>query len=133
MEVFRSIKPKDDFLIKVRKLCNKKKIILIFDECTSGFRENIGGIHLKYKVYRYAFIRKSFRQWLSYYCYFRKKKLQMQKTFISSTFWTERLGYSAALSTLKYMEKHKIQNEINKSGILIKKRGEYLQKIWIKN
>ena len=51
MEVFRSIKPKDDFLIKVRKLCNKKKIILIFDECTSGFRENIGGIHLKYKVY----------------------------------------------------------------------------------
>ena len=44
-----------------------------------------------------------------------------KKTFISSTFWTERLGYSAALSTLKYMEKHKIQNEINKSGILIKK------------
>ena len=29
----------------------KKKILLIFDECTSGFREFFGGIHLKYKIY----------------------------------------------------------------------------------
>ena len=28
-----------------------KKIILIFDECTSGFRETIGGLHLNYKVF----------------------------------------------------------------------------------
>ena len=27
-----------------------KKIILIFDECTSGFRETIGGL-LNYKVF----------------------------------------------------------------------------------
>ena len=27
-----------------------KKIILVFDECTSGFRERIGGLHLNYKV-----------------------------------------------------------------------------------
>ena len=124
MEVFRSIKPKDDFLIKVRKLCNKKKIILIFDECTSGFRENIGGIHLKYKVYPdMLLLGKALGNGYPITAILGKKKIMenAKKTFISSTFWTERLGYSAALSTLKYMEKHKIQNEINKSGILIKK------------
>ena len=42
--------PKNNFLQKVRNICNKKKIILIFDECTTGYRENMGGIHLKFKV-----------------------------------------------------------------------------------
>ena len=50
MEVMRNMKPQNNFLQKVRKICNKKKIILIFDECTSGYRENMGGIHLKFKV-----------------------------------------------------------------------------------
>ena len=34
--VVRNEMPKDSFLSKVRKLANKKGIILIFDECTSG-------------------------------------------------------------------------------------------------
>ena len=44
------IRPKDNFLQKVRKLATKNNIVLIFDECSSGFRENFGGLHLKYKV-----------------------------------------------------------------------------------
>ena len=51
MEVMRNMKPQNNFLQKVRKICNEKKIILIFDECTSGYRENMGGIHLKFGVY----------------------------------------------------------------------------------
>ena len=31
-------------------ILRNKKIVLIFDECTTGFRENLGGIHLKYKI-----------------------------------------------------------------------------------
>ena len=35
-----------------------------------------------------------------------KKIMQAaQSTFISSTFWTERTGYAAALKTLEIMEK----------------------------
>ena len=37
-------------VLGIRKLCDQKQIILIFDECTSGFRENFGGLHLKYNV-----------------------------------------------------------------------------------
>ena len=35
---------------KVRKLADDKNIVLIFDECTSGFRETNGGIHKKYNI-----------------------------------------------------------------------------------
>ena len=47
MEVCRSTKPNINFLKKIKSLCNKKKIILIFDECTTGFRECLGGLHKK--------------------------------------------------------------------------------------
>ena len=50
MEVVRNEMPKDSFLSKVRKLANKKGIILIFDECTSGFRKNFGGLHKIYSL-----------------------------------------------------------------------------------
>ena len=50
MEVMRNVEPYLDYLRKIRKICNEKKIILIFDECTSGYRQNMGGIHLRFKV-----------------------------------------------------------------------------------
>ena len=50
MEVQRDIEPKNNFLKKVRQLANKNKIILIFDECTSGFRQCFGGLHSFYGV-----------------------------------------------------------------------------------
>ena len=42
MEVMRNVEPKNEFLQKVRKLATDKGIVLIFDECTSGFRETFG-------------------------------------------------------------------------------------------
>ena len=50
MEVIRNEQPKNNFLKKVRELANKKNIVLIFDECTSGFRQTFGGIHKIYGV-----------------------------------------------------------------------------------
>ena len=50
MEVSRNQGPENNFLHKVRKLCTKHNIILIFDECTSGFRQTYGGLHKFYKV-----------------------------------------------------------------------------------
>ncbi len=35
----------------MKNLTNKYRAILIFDECTSGFRETYGGLHTKYKVF----------------------------------------------------------------------------------
>lgn len=48
MEVVRNMGLEDNFLHKVRKLATDRNIVLIFDECTSGFRETFGGLHKKY-------------------------------------------------------------------------------------
>ena len=40
MEVMRDEKPKKNYLKSIRSICNKNNICLIFDECTSGFRES---------------------------------------------------------------------------------------------
>ncbi|MBI2474688.1 MAG: aminotransferase class III-fold pyridoxal phosphate-dependent enzyme, partial [Candidatus Taylorbacteria bacterium] len=45
MEPIRHQEPKDDFLKKVRKITRDKKIVLIFDEVSSGFRLRLGGSH----------------------------------------------------------------------------------------
>ena len=50
MEVFRNKEPENDFLHRVRKLANDNNIVLVFDECTSGFRKNYGGLHKLYNV-----------------------------------------------------------------------------------
>ena len=50
MEVKRNDEPKDNFLEKVRELASANGIVLIFDECTSGFRETNGGLHKKYNI-----------------------------------------------------------------------------------
>ncbi len=50
MEVARDNLPQNHFLMKIKNLAKKNGAILIFDECTSGFRETFGGLHLKYNV-----------------------------------------------------------------------------------
>jgi glutamate-1-semialdehyde 2,1-aminomutase len=45
-----------------------------------------------------------------------------QKTFISSTFWTERIGPSAALKTLEVMEREQSWKTITETGNSIAKR-----------
>ena len=133
MEIFRNIPPKNDFLNKVRNLANKKKIVLIFDECTSGFRETFGGLHLKYNVKPdICILGKALGNGFPITTILGKKEIMenAQNTFISSTFWTERSGYAAAIKTLEIMEKIKSWKIISKQGNKIK---EAVRKISKKN
>ena len=107
MEVVRNFSPEDNFLQKVRKLATEKNIILIFDECSSGFRETFGGIHKKFGVEPdMAMFGKTIGNGYALTAVLGKKSIMeaAQKSFISSTFWTERIGPTAALATLKVME-----------------------------
>ena len=47
-----------------------------------------------------------------------------QDTFISSTMWTERVGFTAALASIKKMEKYSVQKKLVEYGIKIKKGWE---------
>ena len=119
MEVMRSEPPRKNFLKKVRKLATEKNIILIFDECTSGFRSTNGGLHKKFKVNPdIAIFGKALGNGHAITAIIGKKKIMKhaQRTFISSTFWTERSGPVAALKTLEEMEKIKSWEIITKIG-----------------
>ena len=123
MEVMRNIEPQNNYLQKIRKLCNEKKIILIFDECTSGYRENMGGIHLRFKVNPdIAIFGKALGSGYAINAIIGKRKI-MQKaenTFISSTFWGERIGYTAALSSIHEFKRLNVFKHIQDNGKLIK-------------
>ena len=110
MEVERSEKPKDDFLIKVRKLATRNNIVLIFDECTSGFRETYGGLHLKYNVNPdIAIFGKALGNGYPITAVIGREEIMeaAQSTFISSTFWSDRIGPAAANKTLEVMNEMK--------------------------
>jgi len=123
MEVVRSVEPKKGYLEEVRKLCTKNNIVLIFDECTSGFRETFGGVHKKYKVFPdLCMFGKALGNGYAITAVIGKKEIMesAQKTFISSTFWTERIGPTAGLATLKEMETIKSWDIITNYGKIIK-------------
>ncbi len=128
MEVGRSTLPNVDFINEVRELTAKKKIILIFDECTSGFRRTKGGLHLSIKTNPdIAMFGKALGNGFGITAVIGKTKFmeRAKKSFISSTFWTERIGFVAGINTLKTMQKIKSWEKLIKSG-------KYINSQWIK-
>ena len=131
MEVERNEKPKKDFLKKVRQFASQKRIVLIFDECTSAIRETFGGLHKKYKVNPdIAVFGKSIANGIPLTAVIGKKEIMdfSKQSFISSTFWTDSLGPASALSTLQQMEKVKSWEKISYIGKKIKKEWEKIGK-----
>ena len=125
MEPQRSEKPDINFLKLIRQKTKKNNIPLIFDEITSAFHDNYGGIHLKLKIFPdIAVFSKALGNGTPIAAVIGKSKIMdcAQDTFISSTMWTERIGFIAALETLKKMKSKKVQNKIVKNGLYIKRK-----------
>lgn len=119
MEVVRNFGPENNFLQKVRKLATDRNIVLIFDECTSGFRETFGGIYKKFGVEPdMAMFGKTIGNGYALTAVVGRRSVMevAQNTFISSTFWTERIGPTAALATLNVMERIKSWDIITSIG-----------------
>ena len=131
MEVYREKKPKIKFLKDIRKFCNKNNVVLIFDECTSGFRETYGGIHQNYGIYPdLLMLGKALGNGYPITSILGRKKFinAASNCFVSSTFWTEKSGAVAALKTIEIMRRDKTYLKIKKIGKDVKKIWEYLAK-----
>lgn len=129
MEVSRNRGPEDGFLHKVRALATARNIVLIFDECTSGFRQTFGGLHKMYGVEPdMAIFGKALGNGYAITATIGRKEVMeaAQSTFISSTFWTERIGPSAALKTLEVMERVQSWDTITQTGLRIRDRWQAL-------
>ena len=129
MEVSRNKGPEDDFLHKVRALASKHGAVLIFDECTSGFRQTFGGLHKLYGVEPdMAMFGKALGNGYAITATIGRREIMeaAQSTFISSTFWTERIGPTAALKTLEVMERTKSWQAVTQTGLRIRSRWQTL-------
>lgn len=123
MEVVRNMEPADGFLARVRELANRHGVVLIFDECTSGFRETFGGLYLKYGVEPdMAVFGKTLGNGYAINAVVGRGSVMeaAQNTFISSTFWTERIGPAAALKTLEVMERERSWERVTEIGKTIR-------------
>jgi len=129
MEVSRNQGPEPGFLEKIRKLATDKGIVLIFDECTSGFRQTYGGLHKLYGVEPdVAMFGKALGNGYAINAVIGRREVMeaAQSSFISSTFWTERIGPTAALKTLEVMEREKSWEQITSTGQQVKGRWQKL-------
>ena len=104
MEPRRALPPTPGFLEEVRALANTAGAILIFDEITSGWRMITGGIHLNMDINPdLATYAKSMSNGhpMAAVIGTRAAMESAQSSFISSSYWTERIGPVAALATIK--------------------------------
>lgn len=126
MEVMRSEAPVPGYLEQIREICDRKKIVLIFDECTSGFRETFGGLHIKFGIEPdLATFGKALGNGYPITSLLGKRSIMehANESFISSTFWSDRIGFVAGLKTLEVME-------ATKSWKLITALGSQMQTVW---
>ena len=111
--------PLKEYLVELRKVATKNKCILIFDEITSGWRLNTGRTHLKFKVNPDVVVYgKTISNGIPMAALIGKKKIIdfSLKSFISSSFWTERVGPSCAITFIKKHQKLKLGDRLNKIG-----------------
>lgn len=126
MESIRSEQPEGDFLPRVRALADKCGAVLVVDEISAGLRMNTGGAHLLLGLEPdVAVFSKALGNGYPMAAVIGKAAVMehAQRTFISSTNWTERMGPCAALATLK---KHRALD----AGKHLMALGEAVQQGW---
>ena len=109
MEVARERMINVQFLKKVQQLSKKYNALLIFDECTSGFRTSYGGLFSEYNLNPdIVTFGKAIGNGYPITAILGKKKVMQkcEESFISSTFWGDAIGFAAGEATLKYMREN---------------------------
>lgn len=123
-EPIRHHEPENDFLGKIREIANRIGAVLIFDEITSGWRMNVGGVHELYNVYPDIVVYgKAMSNGFPMAAVVGKGKVMdvAQESFISSTYWTERIGPAAAIATINKMLEKEVPSHLCKIGNSISK------------
>jgi glutamate-1-semialdehyde aminotransferase len=126
VEPVRNFDPASGFLERIKEIAEEIGAVLIFDEVTSGFRLNTGGVHMVYGVSPHvAVFAKAMANGYPMAAIIGTGDVMQaaQSSFISSTFWTERIGPVAAMATIR---KHKA---LDVSSHLIK-IGQQVQDSW---
>lgn len=131
VETMRNKKPEKDFLKKVRKIADECDAVLVFDEITSAWRMTIGGIYKLFGVEPDIVVfGKAMSNGFPMGAIVGKTEVMdiAQESFISSTYWTEGIGPTAALATIKKLEENSVPDHIVKIGELTGRLWEKIGK-----
>ncbi|MDA3951679.1 MAG: aminotransferase class III-fold pyridoxal phosphate-dependent enzyme [Spirochaeta sp.] len=122
LEPIRNDPPKDSFRALIHETVRRRGIPLVVDEITAGFRLNVGGAHLVVG-------------WQPDIAVFAKGMSNghpmaavigtsatmdlAQSSFISSTYWTDRTGPTAALTTIRKMREIDAPHHLEQIGRMV--------------
>jgi glutamate-1-semialdehyde aminotransferase len=128
LEPIRDHEPEPGFLASVQKIAKENDAVLITDEVSSGFRLRTGGAHLLYGLEPdVAVFAKAMSNGYPMAAIIGKEDVMQsaQDTFISSTYWTEGVGPTAALATIAKYERCNVPDHLLRTG-------DAVQKGWIR-
>ena len=119
LESVRNEEPRQDFIDAIRRVTQKEKIVFIVDEITAGWKLTVGGAHLKYgMVPDIAVFAKAISNGYPMSAIIGKTGIMSaaQDSFISSTYWTERIGPAAAIATINKVKKYNVPEHLIRTG-----------------
>lgn len=122
LETIRNIFPTEGFLKEIREITKNENIVLIMDEVSSGFRLNCGGAHLLMGIVPdMAVFAKAMGNGYPMAAIIGKGAIMdsAQSTFISSTNWTEKVGLSAAIATIKKYQRCHVEMHLENIGKMV--------------
>ncbi len=123
IESVRNLDPTPEFVASLNDLTTKYDIPFITDEVSAGFRMTLGGAHLLHGINPdIAVFAKGMSNGYPMAAIIGNRKIMeaAQSSFISSTYWTDRIGPTAALATIKKMEKFNVNNHLVETGRKVK-------------
>lgn len=122
LELCRNDYEKKKNIKKIFNICKRKKICLIIDEITTGWRGSLGGEYKNYNIKPDILVYgKALGNGYAISSILGNSKYLdvLNDSFVSSTAWTERVGFAAAEATVDFFTKKKVHKHINKMGSLI--------------
>ncbi len=123
MEPATTEEPRDDFLKKIRDLCTKEGIVLIFDEMITGFRWHLKGAQAFYGVKPdLCTFGKAMANGFSVACVTGRRDLMSlgsiepegrERVFLlSTTHGAEMCGLGAFIATVEFLKRHSVVDHI---------------------
>lgn len=122
MEPIRNNYPADGFLDKIRTAATEAGVVLIFDEITAGFRLCAGGSHKVLGIEPdMAVFAKGLTNGYPLSAVIGRKEVMeaAQGTFISSTFYTERVAFAATLKSVELYERYRVWEKQDEYGRMV--------------
>ena len=123
MEPMRSELPPDGYLEGVRRLATEHDVVLVFDEVSCGFRSAPGGVEeLTGVTPDVAVFAKSISNGYPMGAVVGRRAVMepAANMFISSTYWSDTIGLTAALVTLREVRRRDVVPRIHEIGRRLK-------------